>query len=64
MLAARMLCWCLIFLIGSGVYTLDLIVTFPREKNTDGATSFEGPVYQGVDIPAIIRLEPHYFSTH
>ena len=57
---------CFIFLVGSGVYTLELEATLPREQ-TDAPSEEPHPrfvkIYLAVDVPSVVQIEPHYFST-
>lgn len=52
---------CLMFLIGTGIYTLDLVVFFPIDSAASDIS--HGQVLKAVDVPSAIRTDSHDFST-
>lgn len=60
---------CFTFLVGSGVYTLELEGELPQAQVEGPVAEEEGPpqmatIYLAVDVPSVVQVDPFHFSTH
>jgi hypothetical protein len=57
---------CFIFLIGAGVYTLDLDAALPERQTENGREGYPEQrvkIYLVVDVPSVVQVDPAHFST-